>query len=196
MLNKNIVNAVIKSVVVLGLALLCVLAVQSNNTQQVEAASSDNYKTVYENINGGAGLFKNPFIRLNQNRPSKVVKARHFKISMRIVADNGMVWYRTTSKLWIPSDFTNRPKSISHSQLKKNATKKFGWLTIGNTTYILRKATIKHQTYYYAVKRVGQLIKSSSQNCFLFCPFYEIFDYVYFAIYSKQYIICARYKNE
>lgn len=67
--------------------------IQSNNTQQVEAASSDNYKTVYENLDGKAGLYRNPFVRLNQNSVLKVVKARHFRISMRVVADNGMVWF-------------------------------------------------------------------------------------------------------
>lgn len=47
--------------------------IQSNNTQQVEAASSDNYKTVYENLDGKAGLYRNPFVRFNQNSVLKVV---------------------------------------------------------------------------------------------------------------------------
>ncbi len=156
MLKKNVVNAVIKSVVVLGLALLSLFFIQSNNTQQVEAASSDNYKTVYENLDGKAGLYRNPFVRLNQNSVLKVVKARHFRISMRVVADNGMVRYRTNSNMWLPSDFTNRPKAITRSQLKKNTiNRKHTYpLTVGNITYFLREAKINHQTYYYAVDAV------------------------------------------
>lgn len=152
---KNIVKAVVKSVVVLVLALSGLAVAQSSNTQSIQAARVDNYKTVYENINGGAGLYRDPFLQLEINRDFKVVKARSFKINMRVVApSNGMVWYRTTSKKWIPSDFTNHPKSIKLSQLKKHTVKGTYHLTIKTATYTLKKAIINHQNYYYPVRAI------------------------------------------